>query len=177
MKRLLMVGIVIVALGVVGCAGKDIKSFEGAEPKFRPEQFFDGHVRAWGYSENRFGSINQWFEADFHGETNGDTLTMHEELRYSDGRVIERDWTVVKQSDHEYTVRATDMVGEGKALAYGNAVQWKYYLNVSIGGSKWTLWFDDWMFKRDDNTMIDRATISKYGLTLGRANIYFRKLE
>ncbi|MFB6344364.1 MAG: DUF3833 family protein [bacterium] len=161
---------------LIGCAGREVRNFEGNSPEFRPEKYFDGHVKAWGFAENRWGSVTQRFEADFYGESHGDSLTMHEELRYEDGRTEERDWVITRTGQHDYTISSPDMVGEGSGQAYGNAVRWQYYLNVNVGDGKWTMWFDDWMILRNDGVMLDRAVISKYGITLGRAYIFFQKM-
>jgi hypothetical protein len=177
MRRNLVVLLSLSLIVLAGCAGRTVKTFEGTTPRFQPEQYFDGHVKAWGFSENRWGSVSQRFSADFHGESHGDSLTMHETLRYEDGRVEERDWTIRRTGNHRYTIEASDMVGTGTGKAYGRAVRWNYYLDVNVGGGTYTFWFDDWMILQTDRVMMDRAVISKWGLTLGRAYIYFLKVD
>jgi hypothetical protein len=177
-KKLYTVVLLLTTVSLLGsCAGRSVKSYRGQTPKFRPVQFFDGHLKAWGFAENRFGTINQRFEADFYGESHGDSVTMHEELRYADGRTLERDWTIKRLGEHKYSISANDMAGQGTGYAYGNAVRWSYYLPVSANGSRWVMHFDDWMILQDKKRMIDRAIISKYGITLGRAYLFFRKVS
>lgn len=166
--------ILLLAL-VAGCAGRDIRSYEGETPRFRPEEFFDGHVKAWGFSESRFGGISQEFEADFRGGVDGDTLTMHETLRYEDGRTKERTWTIRRVNNHRYSIHASDMVGTGTGRAYGNAVHWNYQLPV--GRTGWTMHFDDRMVLRNRQTMVDRVVVSRYGITLGYGYVFFRRVK
>lgn len=160
-----------------GCAGKRIQSLDDQKPILKPEKFFDGHVTGYGFSETRFGSIRNWFEADFHGETTGDTSIWQETLTYDDGRVEKRTWEIVRKDKHRYDVEATGMVGSGSGVAYGNAVRWNYHLNQTLGGTDWTFWVDDWMYKMDKNTLIVRATFSYFGITVGRGYIFLRKTQ
>jgi hypothetical protein len=36
--------------------------------------------------------------------------------------------------------------------------------------------FDDWMFQMDEQVLLNRATMSKFGIRLGEVTLAFRKL-
>lgn len=176
--RRLALPIALLLFGLLaGCAGKDIRSFQGNRLEARPLEFFSGHVTGHGFSETRFGAIRNWFQIDFRGTKNGDTYVWHETLTFQDGRVEKRVWKILPQGKHRYHVTATGMEGDGIGITYGNAVRWNYYLNQTISGNEWTFWVDDWMYRRDENTMIVRATFSWFGITVGRGYMFLRKID
>lgn len=177
MRRFWAVAVVSIAFVLIGCAGKSIRSYEGTSPRLEPEKFFDGRVEGWGFSENRWGSVNEWFEVEFRGETTGDTSVWHETIRFEDGRVDERTWRIVRRGDQEYSVEPTGKISEGTGVAYGSTVRWNYYLDVTYGGGEWTLWVDDWMHKKSEDTVVVRANLSRFGLTLGYGYMFLRKVE
>jgi hypothetical protein len=45
-----------------------------------------------------------------------------------------------------------------------------------LSGRRRQVHFDDWMFLQDERTLIHRATVSKFGFTLGEVIIFFRKV-
>jgi hypothetical protein len=71
--------------------------------------------------------------------------------------------------------RAADLVGEACGQAAGNALNWRYKLDLPVGGSTWRVAFDDWMFLQDGGVMINRARVSKWGLELGEVTLFFAK--
>jgi hypothetical protein len=65
-------------------------------------------------------------------------------------------------------------VATGKTA--GNAFQWSYVLKLPVDGSVYEVSFDDWMFLVDDRVMLNRATMSKFGVRLGEVTLSFQKL-
>ncbi|MFB6345478.1 MAG: DUF3833 family protein [bacterium] len=177
LKKSALVLLVFTVLVTAGCAGRDVGPRPAGPSRLQPENFFDGRVTGWGFSETRFGGVDRWFQVDFRGRTEGDTSIWHETLRFSDGEVEERTWRVVSVGERRYDVDATGMVGTGSGLSHGNAVQWNYYLKRSYGCCEWTFWVDDWMYKTDDNTLIVRANFSWFGMTVGQGYMFLRKVE
>ncbi|HYF58907.1 MAG TPA: DUF3833 family protein, partial [Burkholderiaceae bacterium] len=52
---------------------------------------------------------------------------------------------------------------------------WRYTLALDVDGTVWNVDFDDWMFLVDERTMLNRATMSKFGLRLGDVLLSFTK--
>ena len=58
----------------------------------------------------------------------------------------------------------------------GNALNWRYTLKVPVGDTLYELQFDDWMFLIDDQVMLNRAVMSKFGVRVGEVLLSFRRL-
>ena len=54
-------------------------------------------------------------------------------------------------------------------------MRWRYTLALPIEGRIWHVQFDDWMFLINDQVMINRATMSKFGIELGEVTLSFHK--
>jgi hypothetical protein len=66
-------------------------------------------------------------------------------------------------------------VGVASGSVSGNAFNWKYKFNLSIGNSKLKVDFDDWMFLQDNNYLMNIAKVKKFGITLGTVILFFNK--
>jgi len=154
-----------------------IEAYEEQTPKLKPEEYFDGHVKAWGIFENRNGEVTREFTGDFHGEWDGDTLTIDESLNYKDGETERRTWHFRKTDDHHYDVSGDNLVGPAKGQAMGNALNLQYTISVDVDGSTWNLSADDWMYRQDETTVLNRAHLTWWGFTAGELTIVYRKVE
>ena len=67
------------------------------------------------------------------------------------------------------------MVGEAQGQTSGNAFRWNYTLRLPVDGKEYEVQFDDWMFLVDDRVLLNRATMSKFGVTLGEVLLSFIK--
>ncbi|GGB54226.1 hypothetical protein GCM10011505_38990 [Tistrella bauzanensis] len=153
----------------------NVKDFAGATPHFRLETYFAGHTRAWGMFEDRFGTLRRQFVVDIDGTWNGTELILDERFRYTDGETDRRVWTIRPDGPNGYVGRAGDVLGEARGAAYGNALNWTYRMNLAIGGREVEVRFDDWMFLSEDGVLLNRATVTKFGIELGTATIFFQK--
>jgi hypothetical protein len=57
----------------------------------------------------------------------------------------------------------------------GNAFNWRYTLALKVDGRTWNVDFDDWMYLIDDRVMLNRATMSKFGVRLGEVLLSFTR--
>ncbi len=149
------------------------EDFAGSEPRFVLEEFFAGHIRAWGIFQDRFGRVRRQFAVDIHGTWDGRTLTLVEDFTYSDGETEQRVWHVRKLDEHRYEGEADGVVGLATGRSYGNALNWQYDFELRVGGRSFRVHFDDWMLLQPGGVMINRATVRKWGLTIGEATIFF----
>ena len=149
------------------------QDFSNNEPRLVLEEYFDGTTRAWGIFEDRFGDVRRQFTVDITGRWDGKTLVLDEHFLYEDGERDQRVWTITKTGPNTYTGRAADVVGEASGEAYGNALNWRYTLNLKAGGRTWRVNFDDWMFLQRDGILLNRARVTKWGLEVGTVTIVF----
>jgi Protein of unknown function (DUF3833) len=161
-----LVALATVALFIYGC-GVNMASLKNERPIFLPESWFVGKFHAAGGFFDRFGQLKRRFTMSLEGRVEGDLIFLQEELRYTDGEITNRTYKIKKVRENLYEATADGVVGKASIEASGNALRWRYRLKQSIGGSEWTLTFDDWMYLIDDNTMVDRAEVSKFGIILG----------
>ncbi len=149
--------------------------FAGREPRLILEDYFSGRTRAWGLFEDRSRAVRRQFVVDIDGSWDGTELTLDERFAYADGARERRVWRITKLGDHTYEGRADDVVGVATGVCHGNALNWRYCLRLTVHGRPIRLNFDDWMFLQADDVLINRAAVSKFGLTVGQVTIAFKK--
>lgn len=147
------------------------------QPVLALETFFDGHVEAWGVFEDRFGTVRREFFVDIHGDYRDGTLTLQEDFFYSDGETERRVWTISRERDGTYRGSTADSIGEARGAVDGNRLSWAYDFSLRLGGRKVRVHFRDLFLLQPGHTLINRAAVSKWGLKLGEANIFFRRAD
>ena len=166
----------LASLGLAGCASPTPADYASQSPKLDLKQYFNGKLLAHGMVTDRSGKLLQRFTVDITGTWVGDTGTLDERFTYADGRKETRVWTLQRGADGRYTGTAADVLGEARGQAAGNALNWRYTLLLPIEGRTWEVQFDDWMFLVDDQVMLNRAVMSKFGIRLGEVLLSFQRL-
>ena len=149
------------------------QDFADQKPDLLLEEYFNGTTRAWGLFEDRFGNVRRQFTVDIAGSWDGTTLTLDEHFVYADGETDRRVWTIEKTGPHSYQGRAGDVIGVANGQRHGNALNWRYDVNLKIGGRAWRVTFDDWMFLQPDGVLLNRARVSKWGVEIGEVTLVF----
>jgi hypothetical protein len=162
---------------LAGCSTMKIDDFAGTEPPFVPEEYFLGTTRAWGFFQDRFGRIRREFVVDIEGSLDGETLVLDERFVYADGERQTRVWRIRRLADGSYAGEADDVIGTATGQVQGRAMNWRYDFDLPIGERSFRVHFDDWMLLQDGEVMLNRTTISKFGITLGEVVIFFRRLN
>ncbi len=166
----------LLTLILLSCASNmNVKIFENETPRFVLEDYFDGKVKAWGMFHDRFGNLKRSFKVDITGTLDNDTLTLDEKFVYNDGEKESRIWSIKILGNNKYSGTADDVIGEATGTSSGNALNWKYKLNLKVKESTVAVDFDDWMFLQDDNILMNRAEVKKWGIVLGIVSITFKK--
>jgi hypothetical protein len=174
--RCLRVCAAIIAVAfLVGCNSMKLDDFAERDPNFLLEDYFVGKTLGWGIFEDRFGNLRRQFKVDLDGIFDGETLELVEQFDFDDGETDRRTWRVKRLPDRHYEGTADDVLGIASGATLGNALHWQYDTLLTFGDRSWQVHFDDWMFQQDERTVINRATVSKFGFTLGEVIIFFRK--
>ena len=155
----------------------NIEKFKGSQPTLILEDYFEGKTEAWGMFHDRFGNLKRTFKVDITGTIESNTLTLDEKFLYDDGEQDSRVWTIKILGNNQYSGTASDVVGEATGISEGNALNWKYKLNLKVGDSTILVDFDDWMFLQDRNILMNRAEVKKWGLNIGVVSITFLKIN
>lgn len=154
-----------------------IEQFQNSAPEFRLERYFDGRVLAWGWFEDRFGKVQRQFFVEIDGQWDGQQLILDEAFEYSDGETEHRTWTITPDGQGGYLGHAADIVGTAQGQSAGNALNWRYSMDLKVGDRHWRVHFNDWMLLQPGGVLLNRATVSKWGLTLGEVRLFFLKPE
>jgi|TARA_B110000438_G_scaffold230295_1_gene225297 hypothetical protein len=174
-KKLIFFSIVLILIN--GCAKMKPIDFKNTVPQFILEEYFKGSTQASGIFEDRFGNIRRQFSVDITGTWNGQDLVLDEQFLYDDGERDQRIWTIKKINAHTYKGRADDVIGAAHGEAYGNALNWRYDMNLKIGSSTIKVHFNDWMFLQSSGILLNRAEVSKFGIKLGTVILAFIKTK
>lgn len=174
MKHLMLL---IWAMLAGGCAVSiDGDKYQQQSPEFSLTQFFDGEVKAWGIVQNRSGELVQRFEVVISGTVNGDTLTLDETFTYSLGSGPEkRIWTIENVAPGSFTGSAGDIAGPATGTSYGNALRWQYEMDLPVGDTEYRVTFDDWIWAFDDQTIVNRSYIKKFGVVAAEVTLFMQK--
>ncbi|WP_263079431.1 DUF3833 domain-containing protein [Endozoicomonas sp. Mp262] len=167
----------IVIFSLAGCSSMNIDEFAGNEPELKIEEYFQGKTWAWGIVEDRFGQLRRSFKVVMNGDYKNNQLILDEDFFYDDGTLDKRIWKIDTLEGNRYRGTAEGVIGTATGKRAGNAFNWQYEMDLEISGRKWRVKFDDWLFLQPDGVLINRATISKWGITLGSLTFVFTKQE
>lgn len=174
-RRLILSGALLGAATLTGCASPQVADYAAERPTLDLRTYFNGTVDAWGVFTDRSGKVVKRFTVLMQCTWQGDEGVLDEDFTYSDGTKQRRVWRITRHADGRYTGRADDVVGEANGQARGNALRWSYTLALPVDGRVWHVEFDDWMYLMDDKVMLNRATMSKWGVKLGEVTLSFTK--
>lgn len=167
--------LLLIVWGLVGCAGPNIADYKNEKPLFQLEKFFNGDVKAWGIFTDRSGKVVKRFTVDMKCTWNGSEGVLDESFLYSDGTRQKRVWTLKNLGGGRYEGKASDVIGQAQGDSSGNALQWKYHLALPVEEQTWDVEFEDWMYQIDDQVVLNKAKMSKWGIYLGEVTLSFTK--
>lgn len=167
--------IVLTSLLLISCGQVPVERYANEKPVLDLPSFFSGPVQAWGMFQDRSGEVIKRFHVDIQSRRDGDKLILDERFLYSDGTRQRRVWTLTPDESGRWIGTAGDVVGEAIGEVSGNALHWRYYLNLPVDDSTYVVHFDDWMYLMDDDTMVNRSVMSKFGVELGQVTLFFRR--
>ena len=165
---------------LTGCASApQVDDYAAEKPAFDLSRYFNGRVDGWGIFTDRAGRVVRRFVVTMACAWNGDNGVLDEDFVYSDGQRQKRIWRLRRtaQADGRITYEGTadDVVGTGRGSQRGNAFRWGYTLLVPVDGRTLEFQFDDWMYQIDERVVINKATMSKFGITVGELVVTFTR--
>lgn len=158
-----------------GCFGTDVEHYADLEPAIDLREFFTGDLRGWGLIQDRKGRVIKRFDFDMVGRWNGNQGVLDEEFVYYDGEKQNRSWRLEDLGNGKYRGEADDVVGSAKIEQSGSALNLKYELVVPIGDSDYRFKFDDWMWHMNDDVVINRAVMRKFGIRVAELTVIMQK--
>lgn len=177
MNQLRILFLLVLVTALSACATSlDGRSYTEHTPDFDLFQFFEGDVKAWGIVQNRSGEVVQRFTVDIRGTVSANSLTLDETFQYQLGDgVNKRVWKISRSGEGGYRGVASDITGTATGEAYGNAFRWAYEMDLPVGDSTYRVKFEDWMWALDENTLVNRSYIQKFGLDFAEVTIFMQR--
>ena len=160
---------------LAGCAGPDVARYAAEKPVLDLREYFNGRIDGWGLFTGRDGEVVRRFKVVIDARWQGDTGVLDEDFTYSDGTKQRRIWRLTRSADGRYTGRADDVVGTAQGQARGNALRFRYTLALPVDGRTWHVEMDDWMYLVDEEVLLNRTEMSKFGIRLGEVTLSFRR--
>ena len=157
------------------CSTVPVERYQNETPELDLSRYFNGTIDAVGMFQDRSGKVIKRFHVVVNAKWVNQVGTLDEHFTWSDGTQSERVWTLRKTDAHHFTGTAADVVGEAKGETYGNALQWRYVLALPVDGKVYNVNVDDWMYMIDDASILNRSTVSKFGIHFGDITLYFKK--
>lgn len=169
---------IITVFLLTGCSTVDVRDYRDNVPAFNIFEYFKGETTGWGIVQDRKGKLLRQFVVKIDGNiSESGELILDEDFVWNDGEIQKRIWTISSDGEHMLSGTADDVVGMASGESYGNALNWKYYLDVNVDDSTYTLYLDDWMFLQPDNILINKTAMSKFGFHVGDITIVFNKTK
>lgn len=145
-------------------------------PVLRLEQYFAGRTHSWGIFEARSGGPKQVLRTQTTGRLKGGILYFEQDLQFQGGKKMHRSWLIRRLDARRYEATGTGIVGVARAEARGNAVHLEFTLDAIPGNPFGRVRMSQWLYlQRDGRTLINRARLTKAGVTVAELTEYFRK--
>ena len=173
MTRFLL--LLVLVLSIASCGSVDVARYADQQPTLDLERFFSQPVKAWGMFQRRSGEVAKRFEVNIVSRREGNNLILDERFLYSDGTRQRRVWVLTPTGQGGWIGRADDVVGVANGQVAGNTLHWRYRLNLPVGDSTYEMSMDDWMYLMDEDTLINRTRMSKFGVEVGQVTLFFRR--
>ena len=135
------------------------------------EEFFAGVSDGEGVFVNSWTGTERRFQVVIAGFWDGKELTLVEDFDYADGEKDRKTWRLRSQGPGTFTGTREDVVGQARVWTEDRRVRLEY--SVELGG--WTVDFADILALRQDGTLLNRATVAKWGIRIGRVQLVLRK--
>jgi hypothetical protein len=171
--RPLLLSVVVLLLSA--CGNVPVEHYRDETPRLDLPHFFTGQVQASGIFQKRSGEVAKRFRVDINGHMQGANLILDERFVYSDGTKQQRTWTLVPTGNGHWQGTAGDVIGVAEGQVSGNTLHWKYTLDLEVDGTRHPVQLDDWMFLMDDNTLVNRSYMSKFGVEVGQISLFFTR--
>ena len=137
--------------------------------------WLEGRTHASGVFEDRKGRVRRRFTVELTGTPETNSLRLHERFVFDDGEHQERTWLLTRGADGSFTGRAGDSVSDAQGRFAEGVAYLASELKLQVGKRSIAMRFDDAFYPSGPGLVINRSTMSKWGIRLGQILIQFRK--
>ncbi|MEN8625763.1 DUF3833 domain-containing protein [Psychrobacter proteolyticus] len=155
-----------------GCATQNIQAYQNTTPTLDMHEFFSGQIDGWGMFQGRNGEVKKRFYVDIDATHEGDNvIVLNEKFSWADGTKSQRIWRLTEQADGSWKGMAGDVIGEATGQVVGNTLHWNYLLELPVEDKTYKVNFDDWMYLINEDVMLNRSVMKKFGVELGSVTL------
>lgn len=177
MKKIQILIMSIICFLIPGCRSNSIEYYAQKKNKVDLRSFFKGDIEGWGSIFDYQGRQTRSFYVTLKGTWDKDKGTLEEWFFFDDGEKTERIWDISFTNDSTFVGTAKDIVGTAQGKQNGNAVNLNYTLNIPYDGSTINLSMDDWMYLIQDDIILNRTSMRKFGFKVGEIVLFMKKKQ
>jgi hypothetical protein len=144
-------------------------------PVFDLLSYFEGTTTAHGVFEDRKGRLKRRFTAEMTGRTESGRLILDERFLFDDGERQQRVWTLARTSPGQFTGSCQDAVAPAHGTMSDGVATLASRLRLKVSMRHITMDFDDVFYEIGSGLVLNRSTVSKWGIRVGQVLITFRK--
>jgi len=153
----------------------NIDQYQAQQNEFDLQSYFDGDVIAWGIIQNRSDQVTRRFCVELNAGWEKNKGVLAEKFYFDDGEISYRNWQLVKISKGHYSGTAEDVIGTAVGKHKGFAFNLQYTLDLIVDDSNYHVTMDDWMYQIDENKVVNKTAISKFGFNVANVTLFFDK--
>ena len=160
---------------LTGCASQNLAGYASEKPVLDLTQYFNGTVDAHGIFQGRSGQIVRRFTVVMECSWKATRACWTKPSPIPTAPPQRRIWRLTKHADGHYTGTPTTWWAQPgarrRAMPFAGATRWRCRWMAKV----YHVDFDDWMYLIDERVMLNRATMSKFGVRLGEITLSFTK--
>ncbi|WP_338592011.1 DUF3833 domain-containing protein [Shewanella khirikhana] len=170
-----LLALLLSATLLLGCESADIDDYRGVNNELKLDKFFVGELDAHGMVQDISGKVTRRFVVTMQGRLEDNRIILEEDFVFDDGEKQRRVWQLEPQGGGRWLGRADDISGVAEGQLEGFALRWRYDMRLTVDGSEVEVAFDDWLYLIDENTVLNKSDINKFGITVGQVTLVIRK--
>lgn len=168
--------LLVTFLMLMSCSAPEVEHYQGSQPQFDFKTFFSGKLKAYGVVQDYKGELTRKLVVDMDAQWDGNTGTIEEDFVYDDGETQKRIWIIDLQPDGSVKGTASDVIGTAQGSSQGSVFHWQYDVELPYDDSTIVTHFDDWMYLVTSDRLINRTSISKFGVEVGQVTLVIEKV-
>ena len=156
---------------------QSIDDYAAQRPVLDLRHYLNGALAGSGVFFGLSGRVERRFTVDMTGCWRGNQGTVDEHFRYHDGETGDRRWSLVFADNGTFTATAQDVQGTATGAQRGNAAVMRYRLRLPRAAGTITVGMEDWFYLMEDDMLVNRARMTKFGLKVGEVVACFRQRD
>lgn len=154
-------------LAVAGCATMPTVPATLSVQPITLVDAFQGETLGRGVFSVPIAGVERAFTAKLVGTLDGNTFSVVEDFFFEDGEVQRLTWVFTRTGPFRWDGVREDTVGVAKVVETGTEVRLDYVADVVSRGETTRLAFSDVIYRREDETVINDAIVSRFGFPIG----------